>query len=114
MKERPFLKARFLCSKWEQDDGQDSVDAIRKAWPEDLRKPEVYRQTTDFSGSIMHIKTVITDDTRMIIGSANFTKAGLNKNLELGILLEGPFVARVSGTLADLAKSPFFEKVGLS
>lgn len=114
MREKPFLKARFLCSNWEQDDGQGSVDAIRETWPKDLRKPEIYRQTTDFSGSIMHIKTVITDDTRMIIGSANFTKAGLNKNLELGILLEGPFVAKVSGTLADLAKSPFFEKVRLA
>lgn len=50
----------------------------------------------------------------MIIGSANFTKAGLNKNLELGILLEGPFVAKVSSTLADLANSPFFERIRLA
>lgn len=114
MREQPYLKARFLCSDWEQNSGQDSVASIKDAWPKGLRKPEVYLQTRDFSGSKMHIKTLVADDTRMIIGSANFTKAGLNKNLELGILLEGPFVAKVSGTLADLANSPFFEKIRLA
>lgn len=114
MREKSLLKTRFLCSNWTKDDGQDGTESIRQAWPKDVRKPDVYRQTKDFSGSIMHIKTLISDDTRMIIGSANFTKAGLNKNLELGILLEGPFVAKVSSTLADLANSPFFERIRLA
>jgi len=114
MREKPLLKTRFLCSNWIQDDGQDSAESIRQAWPKDVRWPDIYRQTKEFSGSIMHIKTLISDDTRMIIGSANFTKAGLNKNLELGILLEGPFVAKVSSTLADLANSPFFENIRLT
>lgn len=40
----------------------------------------------------VHAKTIIIDETRAYVGSANFTKTGLSSNFELGVLLNGPLV----------------------
>ena len=42
----------------------------------------------------MHIKAVVVDDARVLIGSANFTYAGQQRNYEAGAYLESPDFAR--------------------
>lgn len=42
-----------------------------------------------------HAKVAISDGRRCYIGSANLMQTGLSANFELGVLLEGPLVARV-------------------
>lgn len=42
-----------------------------------------------------HAKAIISDDRRCYIGSANLMQTGLAANFELGVLLDGPLVARV-------------------
>lgn len=41
----------------------------------------------DDGQSLMHIKSMLIDDERVYIGSANFSKRGISKNLELGIII---------------------------
>lgn len=38
---------------------------------------------------VNHTKSIIVDRRIGIIGSANFTKSGMNHNLEIGVLIEG-------------------------
>ena len=38
---------------------------------------------------IMHAKLIIADGVKAYVGSANFTKSGLDHGLEAGVLVEG-------------------------
>jgi len=40
----------------------------------------------------MHAKVIIADDSEAIVGSANLTYSGSNRNLEIGLRLRGPSV----------------------
>jgi phosphatidylserine/phosphatidylglycerophosphate/cardiolipin synthase-like enzyme len=40
----------------------------------------------------LHAKVIIADDTEAIVGSANLTSRGSDRNYELGLLLKGPSV----------------------
>jgi len=42
--------------------------------------------------SIMHAKLMIADDIRAYVGSANFTRSGLDHGFEAGVLVEGEVV----------------------
>lgn len=44
--------------------------------------------------AILHAKCVIIDDTQVFLTSANFTQAGQQRNLEAGLLLQNPTLAR--------------------
>lgn len=54
----------------------------------------------------IHAKTVIVDGTRAYVGSSNFTRNGLERNVELGTLLSGPVVQFAKGPLEWLRKVP--------
>lgn len=41
------------------------------------------------AGGAMHVKTVIKDRDSMLVSSANFTGAAMDRNMELGLLVEG-------------------------
>lgn len=49
--------------------------------------------TTSPKGVLMHMKAVVADDERAVVGSANLTGKGLGANVELGVRL-GPRAAR--------------------
>lgn len=60
-------------------------------WPEEAR--EVFFAKS----ALLHAKCVIADRSAALITSANLTSAGINDNLELGVLIEaGPLPARLS------------------
>lgn len=44
--------------------------------------------------AILHAKCVIVDDAQVFLTSANFTQAGQQRNLEAGLLLQDPTLAR--------------------
>ena len=42
----------------------------------------------------MHAKTLVVDEARVLIGSANFTNRGQTRNIEAGALLHDPAFAK--------------------
>lgn len=78
------------------DTKQDSKDSqgpkASKAFKNVPRAVPVYRwprENRGEKGGIMHVKTVIQDRRAMLLSSANLTSAAFDRNMELGLLVEG-------------------------
>ena len=50
----------------------------------------------------LHSKVLVVDDTQAYVGSANFTKYGFSQNLEIGVIVKGHEVERLSSLLAHV------------
>ena len=75
-------------------------------WPLEAR--EAFFATT----ARLHAKCVIADRSSMLITSANLTGAGINDNIELGVLMEaGPLPDRLSRHLELLIEAGTLESV---
>lgn len=70
------------------DDPFPGLTARRLCWPSDERPP----------GASMHAKVLVIDRSMALIGSANLTDYGLERNLECGLLVEG---GPVPGAVAE-------------
>ena len=73
-------------------------DFVRDQWP-GKRLPHVYYdpRSLDLTGrtaSAMHAKCVVIDGQEALVTSANFTEAAQERNIELGLLVNSPNVAR--------------------
>ena len=63
-------------------------------------------------GAIHHAKCVIVDQSSALITSANLTSAGINDNIELGVLIEaGPLPGRLHRHLGLLIEEGTLEAV---
>jgi len=74
-------------------------------WP-GARLPELYydpRSLHPIPGerAILHAKCVVVDEAQVFLTSANFTQAGQQRNLEAGLLLQDPALARDIGAQFD-------------
>jgi phosphatidylserine/phosphatidylglycerophosphate/cardiolipin synthase-like enzyme len=89
------VKIKVLLETVEGKGGKISIDSVammQAAVPE----ADVYVWTPDgkmdvsgrFSGAV-HAKCVVADDNVAFVTSANITKAALNTNMELGVLVKG-------------------------
>ena len=75
-------------------DGPEAAEALRHLplavpiyrWPKEQRGP---------TGASMHVKCVIRDRTEVLISSANLTSAALDRNMELGLVVDGGATARI-------------------
>ena len=75
-------------------------------WPLEAR--ESFFATT----ARLHAKCVIADHSSALIISANLTSAGINDNIELGVLIEaGPLPERFSRHLELLIETGILEPV---
>ena len=75
-------------------DGPEAAEALKHlplAVPV-YRWPKEQRGTT---GASMHVKCVIRDRTEVLISSANLTSAALDRNMELGLIVDGGTTARI-------------------
>lgn len=75
-----------------------SIDAfVRDQWPFGDPRPTIYFDPrTAEAGSVMslHAKVVVVDERLTLIGSANFTERGHQRNLEMGLCVDDPALAR--------------------
>ncbi len=59
-------------------------------WP-GTAKPRVFYDPraleVDGPGAVLHAKAMVVDDERVLVTSANFTEAALDRNIELGLLV---------------------------
>jgi phosphatidylserine/phosphatidylglycerophosphate/cardiolipin synthase-like enzyme len=75
-------------------DGPEAADALKHLplavpvyrWPREQRGP---------TGASMHVKCVIRDRTEVLVSSANLTSAALDRNMELGLVVDGGATTRV-------------------
>lgn len=66
-------------------------------WPKDCRLPSVFydpRSVAEEKRSSLHAKCVVVDDEQVFVSSANFTKAGQVRNIEVGLKIQSMWLAR--------------------
>lgn len=107
MEELPQLKVRlFLDIRREPGDSADPRNAIRRfmeefrtrQWPQGKRLPEVFYFPASLDSSsekrfALHAKCIVTDRKAVFVGSANFTEAAHERNIELGLLIDSTALA---------------------
>jgi phosphatidylserine/phosphatidylglycerophosphate/cardiolipin synthase-like enzyme len=65
-------------------------------WPKDCRLPAVFydpRSAAEEKRSSLHAKCVVVDAEQVFVSSANFTKAGQERNIEVGLKIQSPWLA---------------------
>ena len=78
------------------------------------RWPLEARQAFFAAAARLHAKCVIADRSSALITSANLTSAGINDNIELGVLIEaGPLPTTLSQHLELLIEDATLEAVGI-
>ncbi len=123
------VKARFLLHpKYNPGETrQRTVEAganlivhrfLEHNWPFGPPRPDIYydpRPLERRPRASMHIKAVVVDEARVLIGSANFTNAGQHRNYEAGAYLEDPaFAKRLVRQLASLIEGELVHRYGAS
>jgi phosphatidylserine/phosphatidylglycerophosphate/cardiolipin synthase-like enzyme len=68
-------------------------------WPKGSRLPTVYYDPRSVSDdtpirSSLHAKCVVVDECDVFVSSANFTEAGQERNIEVGLRLDNSWLAR--------------------
>ena len=74
-------------------------------WPGSSRPSLFYdpRALDPEGRGVLHAKAVVADDEAVFITSANFTEAGLDRNIELGVLIrDRAFALAVGGYFRSL------------
>jgi phosphatidylserine/phosphatidylglycerophosphate/cardiolipin synthase-like enzyme len=102
MEEIPELDVQFFLNV-SRPDGDDTHSEIilscfkqrfvSTQWPAGFRLPEVFfdpRSIADVTPvrSSLHAKCVVVDGEKVFVSSANFTEAGQERNIEVGLLIE--------------------------
>lgn len=59
----------------------------------------------------MHAKVLIADNERALVGSANFTWSGMQRNLEVGLLVEGGTVRQLTSLWHTLMERGLLERL---
>ncbi len=92
---------------------------FRDVWTFGAPKPDVYYDPrTAIRGDLpghdwasLHAKCIVVDDTRALIGSANFTDRGQTRNIEAGVLIEDPaFAGELAGHWRQLVLEGLVER----
>jgi phosphatidylserine/phosphatidylglycerophosphate/cardiolipin synthase-like enzyme len=90
---------------------------LERWWPFGDPKPAIFydpRTAEPRSLVSLHAKCVVVDDRTTLITSANFTRRGHDRNLELGALIEDPGYARaVVGHWRGLVSHGVFQRLVL-
>ena len=107
MADLPSLRVR-MCLDIQRDPGDSSasseivarfVDHFRRIhWPAGKRLPEIFYDPRSLAPeprdrASLHAKCVIIDTRDVFVSSANFTEAGQERNIEVGLRLQSSVVA---------------------
>ena len=90
--DRDTTASEILISRYKQR-------FIDSQWPSGARLPEVYfdpRSVADEAPvrSSLHAKCVVVDAERVFVSSANFTEAGQQRNIEVGLNIQSEWLAK--------------------
>ncbi|MDF1555572.1 MAG: DISARM system phospholipase D-like protein DrmC [Deferrisomatales bacterium] len=105
MEEVPELRVRLLLNiqrPWGDTSAPSSLIArfAKQFWTKDWpgsRAPEVYYAPSSVElnggGGVLHAKSIVVDDERLLVTSANLTDAGFDRNIEAGLLVTDTVLA---------------------
>ena len=105
MEERPELAVRLFLNIARPDGDTTPPDILvsrfaqrfrDSQWPAGHRLPEVFydpRSVAMDARSSLHAKSVVVDRRHVFVSSANFTRAGQERNIEVGLKLESQWLA---------------------
>lgn len=96
------------------DQGRQSWKHVRSAWPGSSEPATIYYNSAPDGPegpTLMHGKSILVDSKRLFISSANLTSGGLDRNIELGALIEGPAVQKAREIYARLMRSRHLSKL---
>lgn len=82
-------------------------------WPFDGSKPTVYydpRTAEEGTYASLHAKCLVVDNRHALITSANFTDRGQTRNIEAGVLIEGPFALTLASQWRRLVDAGMVER----
>ncbi len=76
---------------------EDHLPALRSVWPPDCPPPRVFscQGNPRDEMSALHAKVLVCDGSTALITSANFSHHGLHENIEIGVRVDSPSVARL-------------------
>jgi hypothetical protein len=76
---------------------EEHLSALRSAWPSDCPPPRVFscQGNSRDEMSALHAKLLVCDAAYALITSANFSYHGLHENIEIGVKVHSPSVARL-------------------
>jgi phosphatidylserine/phosphatidylglycerophosphate/cardiolipin synthase-like enzyme len=108
MDSRPELQVElfFNISRGDGDTTKSEIIVSRyierfksHQWPKGSRLPVVYYDPRSVSDDIpirssLHAKCVVVDESDVFVSSANFTEAGQERNIEVGLRLDNSWLAR--------------------
>ncbi len=107
MAELPSLQVR-MCLDIQREPGDTSAPSEvvlrftgrfrRVHWPAGMRLPAIFYDPRSLGlqphkRASLHAKCVIVDARDLFVSSANFTEAGQERNIEVGLLLQSPVLA---------------------
>ncbi|MFN3194047.1 MAG: DISARM system phospholipase D-like protein DrmC [Aureliella sp.] len=106
MEQMPNLTVRFFLdvARSNSDDSKQDIVVSRfvrrfkdKQWPKGRRLPEVYYDPRSSANdttvrSSLHAKCVVVDGIQVFVSSANFTEAGQERNIEIGLKIQSEWL----------------------
>lgn len=105
MKEIPDLDVKLFLDIARPDNDTTSATILvsrfaqrfrDSQWPKECRLPAVFydpRSVAEQKRSSLHAKCVVVDAEQVFVSSANFTKAGQERNIEVGLTIRSPHLA---------------------
>jgi len=124
MELKPSLQVRLFLNLTVRPEDASSLASVKRfaqefrtrQWPENHRLPEVYydRRSLDLPmgpSVAFHAKFVVLDEKELFLSSANFTEAAQNRNVEMGVLLKSPVLAKqATAFLTELVSDKICER----
>lgn len=100
------------------DSKEHFLDPLNRLWRKNIRRPTIYIYQPGMAPesddrSKMHAKTLVVDESRMLITSANLTRSAMESNIEMGVSIEAPrAVRKVAQFMNELIHMPeLFQRV---
>jgi phosphatidylserine/phosphatidylglycerophosphate/cardiolipin synthase-like enzyme len=108
MQQLPSLQVQFFLNL-PRPDGDTTASEILVArfkqrfkntqWPAGCRLPEVFYDPRSVAEdgpvrSSLHAKCIVVDSKKVFVSSANFTEAGQERNIEVGLKIESQWLAK--------------------
>lgn len=108
MEEIPDLDVKFFLNISRPDRDQTTSEILvsrfkqrftDSQWPAGCRLPEVYYDPRSIADSeqvrsSLHAKCIVTDSEQVFVSSANFTEAGQERNIEIGLSIRNQWLSQ--------------------